>query len=634
MFILSAMSAVVALLILIGALKVVPFIHQTVTDAHKTIIFKNLSYQLKHLQEIATDTLAMGDPEGLERLEGVKQHYLKDLKQAHQDLTAYQKPLDNLDESFSAFYAALKNMGVSGIKRDEHFKKASDLMLVFDGSVENMEANLVQLTSQMGQADLYKTLYYVKSTQEILTDAMAVFDAEGLIEADKHYLVTKKHLQSFAGVLNNTLYNKILLDYKTLHDNGKEMVIAQIDAAKYQQEGRENMEIVDVQSSNYNKMINELVHESETAFTNIKEGVAQEVLAIEFGFGLIFILSILAAVFNFFIGKTVIHKLHVFSETLSQITTSLNIIDHIELEGNDELNEVSQDINALLNRLSSVLENAKIASLENVSIAQELHLSAAIIGKESQHTSEVIVHSNTKSDEVMDHLNNSVKINESSGEQVQNAYTYVDETKSHISMMVSRFRDNAIEEENVAEKIVLLSEQTQEVKVVLTIISEIADQTNLLALNAAIEAARAGEHGRGFAVVANEVRKLAERTQHSLSEINSTINIIVQSVDEASQLMRKNAAETKSLITVSNKVDEKIEKISTVMQEVQSSSTQNTETMMLTSNKILELLELLKKVAEGANRNIVSVDEIVVATDQLSNETYKLNNQLEQFTTH
>ncbi len=131
--------------------------------------------------------------------------------------------------------------------------------------------------------------------------------------------------------------------------------------------------------------------------------------------------------------------------------------------------------------------------------------------------------------------------------------------------MTQVFKNDIIE---ISEKTKTVVEQSQDIKNVVSVIQEIADQTNLLALNAAIEAARAGEHGRGFAVVADEVRKLAEKTQKSLGEIDANINLLTQEITNIGEMIIKQTDEISFVTDKISEVNEKTQIMEKHVEEV------------------------------------------------------------------
>ncbi|MFP4332551.1 MAG: methyl-accepting chemotaxis protein [Campylobacterales bacterium] len=207
----------------------------------------------------------------------------------------------------------------------------------------------------------------------------------------------------------------------------------------------------------------------------------------------------------------------------------------------------------------ALIDSVKSMAGQLEKMVKSINHSSQSVMVDAKNVEDEIAINQNNINQLFEEINNLSRMNEQINEGIENIVTassLANEKTSHGRDMVTtisqtlhdlslKSQDNARTIEDLSSQSDNLTRQAQDVTNILTVVSDIAEQTNLLALNATIEAARAGEHGKGFAVVADEVRKLAERTQKALNEIDASINVMIQSINEQADAARKIAGEYK-----------------------------------------------------------------------------------------
>jgi methyl-accepting chemotaxis protein len=176
-----------------------------------------------------------------------------------------------------------------------------------------------------------------------------------------------------------------------------------------------------------------------------------------------------------------------------------------------------------------------------------------------------------------------------------------------------------------------LAVKSEQIGGIVATISGIAGQTNLLALNAAIEAARAGEQGRGFAVVAEEVRKLAEESQHAASSIGALIDEIQTEIRRAVEVVEDGSRRTDDGAAIVGRTREAFEQIVLSVEAV----TTRIGCIVQATNEVAAVAEQssgsTQQVSATTQQTSASADQIAASARELSRTADDLRGLVDQF---
>lgn len=239
---------------------------------------------------------------------------------------------------------------------------------------------------------------------------------------------------------------------------------------------------------------------------------------------------------SLFTERMLIRPLNQLREVVRQVADG-DLSVRINYQRTDELgqvgtmfNQMVQSIKDLITLLVSTGEQVQITSQELYSSFQEMAVS-------NQQNNEVIGELARIAEDQSIHLTESSQLSEDIYGSIRQFSEQMRDVNGHSTEVRNKAQQGKLEIEETTRMIAGLNEDIQkitfgmgdlrtkseEINMVIDLITQITEQTNLLALNASIEAARAGEAGRGFAVVAQEIRKLAEQSHQAADRIGQLI---------------------------------------------------------------------------------------------------------------
>jgi methyl-accepting chemotaxis protein len=336
----------------------------------------------------------------------------------------------------------------------------------------------------------------------------------------------------------------------------------------------------------------------------------------------------------FFIRREVTTPIEHMTDSLRDIASGEgDLTRRLKVRGMDEIGQASAVFNDMMDKISSLVRHVSVSAGQVSSAARDLVASAEKVAVASRSQNDTSSAAASAVDQMAASMASVAQSADSVRERSHESLRRSEEGNASLSQLSAGVGMVESTVREIAESVGQFVLSTEAITNMTRQVKDIADQTNLLALNAAIEAARAGEQGRGFAVVADEVRKLAEKSSSSASEIDA----ITRTLGQQSEAVKRSiddglvhiASSRESVANVENILSAASGSVADVGKGLDSIAEATGEQRLAAAN----VASNIEQIAAMANENANAVDQTAAAALGLESLASELQGAVSQFKT-
>ena len=324
------------------------------------------------------------------------------------------------------------------------------------------------------------------------------------------------------------------------------------------------------------------------------------------------------------VSESVKRSLDAVSQSMNDLARGEgDLTKRMAVDTADEVGRTGRAFNQFMEGLQTMISQVRENADAVASAAAKLSNSAGNVSRASGEQSDAASSAASAVEEMTTSVENVAESAEHVRKLSQDSYERTQQGNESLSSLVAEIEAVRIAVNDIAASVGEFVKSTNTITGMTKQVKDIADQTNLLALNAAIEAARAGEQGRGFAVVADEVRKLAEKSAQSATEIDAVTKILAQqsvhvekSIDQGLSSLKTGENMLEQVATAFAEVNTSVSQANAGVDNI----TQSVKEHTLGSSEISRHMEKIAQMAEQNSHVIQETSSHAQALESLSGE--------------